>query len=140
MKKFICIIANLTLLVWFFLDMTGVYFENTYLVTTSWRDDGLFFLVFVFALVFFIVKERIGKFVLIIWQTLWLITQIISHEWYTLVGGGGRKISYFKDSIKLIHSESRYIPDLYHIILHLLIFIALVTTILYTRETKKQEL
>src|SRR6056297_2984832 len=137
MKKFSCIIANLTLLVWFFLDITGVYFEKNYLVTTSWREDGLFFLVFVFALIFFIVKERIGKFVLIIWQILWLITQFFSHEWYTLVGGGEGKISYFKDSIKLFHSESRYIPDLYHIILHLLIVIALVTTILYTRETKK---
>ena len=44
MKKRYCIIPQILLLFWFFLDMTGIYFRNTYLVTRSYKDDGIFFL------------------------------------------------------------------------------------------------
>ncbi len=79
MKKKYCIYANLLLLGWFFLDMVGVYFENTYLVTRSWKDDGIFMIIFVAALILLIFKEHIGKYILAGWQALWLITQFFSH-------------------------------------------------------------
>ncbi|GIO43864.1 hypothetical protein [Paenibacillus apis] len=134
MRRFYCLGANLLLLAWFFLIMTGLYFENSYLVTRSWKEDGIFFVLFVLALALFIWKEHIGKYVLMIWLTLWLITQLIFHEWYTVTGGGAGKIRYFEGSVKLIDSEMRYIPDLYHIVLHLLIFISLLLTVLYTKR------
>ena len=43
MKKRYCIIPQILLLFWFFLDMTGIYFRNTYLVARSYKDDGIFF-------------------------------------------------------------------------------------------------
>ena len=46
MKKRYCIIPQILLLFWFFLDMTGIYFRNTYLVTRSYKDDGIFFLIY----------------------------------------------------------------------------------------------
>lgn len=131
MKKKYCVCVNILLLVWFFLDMVGVYFEGTYLVTRSWKDDGIFMIIFAVTLVLFILKERIGKYILVGWQALWLITQFISHEWYTIVGSGEEKMRYFSGSIKLFYSKSRYIPDLYHIVLHILIAVSLVLTSLY---------
>lgn len=43
MKKKTFLICQILLLIWFFLDMTGVYFKDSYLVTRSYIDDGLFF-------------------------------------------------------------------------------------------------
>jgi len=43
---------------------------------------------------------------------------------------------YFSESIKLFYSESRYIPDLYHIVLHILIAASLVLTSLYIIKNK----
>lgn len=137
MKKVYCLIANVILLAWFFMDMTGVYFENNYLVTRSWREDGIYFIIFLIALLLFLLKENIGKYVLIIWQALWLLTQFISHEWFSIFGGGEGKIRYFEGAIKLVNSDSRYIPDAYHTVLHALIIIALITTITYSIKSKK---
>ena len=47
-KKY-SIAANAVLLLWFFLDMIGIYFENKYLVTRSWREDGIYFVIFLLA-------------------------------------------------------------------------------------------
>ncbi len=137
MSKKQCLWANFALLAWFFLDMIGVYFGDTYLVTRSWKEDGIFFVIFVVALMIFIFKENIGKYMLAAWLTLWLITQFLSHELYTVIGGGENKIRYFEGSIKLIKSDTLYIPDLYHIILHILIVIALLLTIRYIIKDKR---
>lgn len=136
MKKQYCVCVNILLLGWFFLDMVGVYFEDTYLVTRSWKDDGIFMIIFVAVLFLFIFKDRIGKYILVGWQTLWLITQFVFHEWYIIVGGGEEKMRYFSGSIKLFYSGSRYIPDLYHIVLHILIAVSLVLTSLYIIRNK----
>ena len=46
MKKRYCIVAQIALLLWFFLDMTGLYFGNKCLVTRSYKEDGIFFLIY----------------------------------------------------------------------------------------------
>ncbi len=122
-----------------FLDMVGLYFGGElYLVTRSWKDDGIFFLIFLISLLLFIFKERVGRYILTIWLSIWLVTQFLSHELFTIIGGGEGKIRYFEGSIKLINSDILYIPDLYHIILHVLILIALVTTLLYSSSLKNK--
>ena len=52
------------------------------------------------------------------------------------MGSTEGKIEYFKDAIKIFTSETVYIPDVYHIILHVLIIIALTTTIIYSFDKK----
>ena len=136
-KKF-SIAANLVLLVWFSLDMTGVYFDTGYLVTRSWRDDGIYFTIFLSALLLYLFKEKIGKYFLSAWLFIWLLTQFLNHEWFTIAGGGTRKIEYFQDALKWVTSETRYIPDVYHTILHLLILSALLTTIIYLIRMRKK--
>ena len=118
MKKIYCIIIQMILLIWFFLDMTGFYFEDKCLVVRSYKDDGIFFFVYLVAIILFIVKEKIGKWFVIGWLTMWFITQFICHEWYTIFNGGFMgalegKIKYFSGTMQWLSIQGRYIPDVY---------------------------
>lgn len=78
-------------------------------------------------------------FLSMIWLAGWFVTQFLSHEWYTLFGRGfmgemEKKIAYFSECIQLINVDGRYVPDVYHIILHILIIIAFVVTLFYREE------
>lgn len=142
MKKNHCIIIHMILLIWFFLDMTGVYFGNKCLVARSYKDDGIFFVIYVVTVILFIVKEKIGKWLVIGWTTMWFATQFVCHEWYTIFNGGFMgtledKFKYFSGTIQWLKIDGRYIPDVYHTILHILILFALVSTIIYAAEDKK---
>ena len=75
----------------------------------------------------------------LIWLAGWFVTQFLSHEWYTLFGRGfmgkmDKKIAYFSECIQLINVDGRYVPDVYHIVLHILIIIAFVVTLLYREK------
>ena len=143
MKKRYCIITQTLLLLWFFLDMTGVYFSSSYLVTRSYKDDGLFFLIYSAVMILFIFKEKIGKWAVWVWTSLWFVIQFLCHEWYTIFSKGVMgsledKIKYFSGAIKWIEIDGRYIPDVYHTILHILILAVVITTALYIRNSKKR--
>lgn len=143
MKKRYCIITQTLLLLWFFLDMTGVYFSNSYLVTCSYKDDGLFFLIYLVAMILFVFKEKIGKWAVLVWTSLWFVIQFLCHEWYAIFSKGVMgsledKIEYFSGAIKWIEIDGRYIPDVYHTILHILILAVVITTALYIRNSKKR--
>jgi hypothetical protein len=123
--------------------MTGVYFSNSYLVTRSYKDDGLFFLIYLVAMILFIFKEKIGKWAVWVWTSLWFVIQFLCHEWYTIFSKGVMgsledKIKYFSGAIKWIEIDGRYIPDVYHTILHILILAVVITTALYIRNSKKR--
>ena len=137
-KKY-SIVANVVLLVWFFLDMVGISFNNVYLVTRSWRDEGIYFVIFLIAFLLYIFKEQIGKYILSLWLFMWLITQFFSHEWITIIGNGQGKIDYFRDALKWIECETRYIPDVYHTILHIFILIALINTIIFVVKSRMKQ-
>lgn len=144
MKRIHCIIIQLTLLIWFFLDMTGLYLGNNCLVTRSYKDDGVFFLIYLAVVILFIVKERIGKWLAIVFLTMWFVIQFICHEWYTIFNGGFMgslegKIEYFSGTIQWLQIDGRYIPDVYHTILHILILCALIGTTVYSRKTAKKK-
>lgn len=125
MNKILCIISNLFLLIWFFLNMIGISIDGKILVTRSYKYDGLFFIIFLAFFLLFIFYEKVGKYLLMGWLFMWLLTQFFSHWYYTIFGPSEGKINYFADTIKLIPSSNTYIPDLYHIILHVLILVSL---------------
>jgi hypothetical protein len=131
MNKHICIITNIILLLWFFLDMIGMNIGNKILVSIAYKEDGIFFIIYLAVFICFIVKDSIGKYLLGAWLLLWFVAQFFSHWYFTIIGASEEKLRYFKDTIKLIYNTDRYIPDLYHIILHVLILLALVCLILY---------
>ena len=49
-----------------------------------------------------------------------------------------RKIEYFSGTIQWLKIEGKYIPDVYHTILHILIIFALTVTIIYTAKSNKK--
>lgn len=138
MKKNICIAFQLILLAWFFLDMTGLSVGNKCLVTRSYKEDGIFFVIYLFTFLLFLLKEKIGKWLVTGWLAMWFITQFLSHEWYTIFGSGFMgsvegKINYFSDTIHWITFNGRYFPDVYHTVLHLLILSAFISTVVYIK-------
>ena len=142
--KIICIILQSLLLVWFFLDMTGMTIGGRCLVTRSYQDDGIFFLIYLAAFLLFLFWNRIGRWAVAGFSTLWFVTQFICHEWYTIFNGGFMgslqgKIDYFADTIHWITAEGRYIPDLYHTILHVLILSVVISTFIFIRTDGRRE-
>jgi len=74
----------------------------------------------------FLLWEPVGKWILLAELTLWFVTQFFSHEYFTIFGASDRKLKgyneCFEGTVKLFPiSETRLVPDLYHIVLHLLI-------------------
>ena len=81
----------------------------------------------------FLLWEPIGKWVLFVELALWLIEQFFCHEYFTIFGSSSNKLrgynECFDGTVKLFPvSETHLIPDLYHIVLHLLILADLVLT------------
>lgn len=70
------VVTNLMLLVWFALDMVGINFSGTYLVSQSWQDDEVFFLIAIVCFLLFLFKEKVGRYVIVTWLTIWLIHTI----------------------------------------------------------------
>jgi hypothetical protein len=94
-------------------------------------------------MILFIFKEKIGKWAVWVWTSLWFVIQFLCHEWYTIFSKGVMgsledKIKYFSGAIKWIEIDGRYIPDVYHTILHILILAVVITTALYIRNSKKR--
>jgi len=137
MKKKYVLIPTILLLVWFFLDMIGISFKDSYLVSRSFSEDGVYFIIFLVSLLLFIFKEKLGKYLLTIWLSIWLFTQCLFHYGYQLIGQTAEsKMNYFDGSIKIFNIDG-YFPDLYHFILHILILISLFTVIIYLIKNKK---
>ena len=133
------IIVNAFLMIWFFMDMVGLSIGDNILVTRSYKDDGIFFIIFAVALVWFIIRDNIGKYILLSWLFIWFSTQFYFHWYFTMFGPWKGKINYFANTIKLIQSSNIYIPDLYHIVLHVLILVSLISTITYCVNSRKRK-
>ena len=143
MKKNLVLCLQIVLLIWFSLDMTGLYFGDRCLVTSSYKDDGILLLIYLVTVILFVVTENIGKWLSIGWLSMWLITQFICHEWYTIFNSGfmgnlQNKIEYFSGTMQWLRIEGKYIPDIYHTVLHILILFTLISTVIYIRKSGKK--
>ena len=72
-----------------------------------------------------------GKWILLGILLLWFAVQFMCHWYYTLFGASERKLQgyndCFKDTIRLFPmSDKRLVPDLYHILLHVLILLNII--------------
>lgn len=144
MSKRICIVANVWLAIWFFFDMTGLKIGSFNLVQSAWQDDGIFFTIFIALFVLFLVKDKYGKYPLTVWILLWLVTQFFSHWYYTIFGVTEKKLigynNYFANTYHIVPtSDSVLVPDLYHILLHVFIGIALTCMIIFCMRNKEEE-
>ena len=140
MKKKMFLICQILLLIWFFLDMTGVYFKDSYLVTRSYIDDGLFFVIYLATVVLFLIKDKIGKWAVLGWSVIWFIAQFMSHELVTITGNGyENKTHYFEGALKWLEIDGVYVPDVYHTVLHILILAVIVTGAVYVFQRKSKK-
>ncbi|WP_167958476.1 hypothetical protein [Anaerosporobacter faecicola] len=126
------LLANAILLVWFAFCLTGLRIGNIWLVERE-LSDSIFLVIALVAFVLYVVKEKIGKFVLAGWLFMWFVAQFFCHWFYTIFGVSEEKLrSYnacFKDTYHIIPaSDTVLIPDLYHIVLHILILSAFLVT------------
>lgn len=69
-----------------------------------------------------------GKWILLSVLILWFTVQFFCHWYFTIFGASERKLKGYNDCFRhTIHlvplSETRLIPDLYHIVLHTLILL-----------------
>lgn len=140
MKKKMFLICQILLLIWFFLDMTGVYFKDSYLVTRSYIDDGLFFVIYLATVVLFLIKDKIGKWAVLGWSAIWFIAQFMSHEFVTITGNGyENKMHYFEGALKWLEIDGVYVPDVYHTVLHILILAVIITGAVYVFQRKSKK-
>ena len=140
MKKKMFLICQILLLIWFFLDMTGVYFKDSYLVTRSYIDDGLFFVIYLATVVLFLIKDKVGKWVVLGWSVIWFIAQFMSHEIVTITGNGyENKMHYFEGALKWLEIDGVYVPDVYHTVLHILILAVIITGFVYVFQRKSKK-
>ena len=78
------------------------------------------------ALASFYLLRPAGKWILLSVLCLWFVIQFFCHWYYTIFGASRRKLegynACFRGTVRLFpESEKRLVPDLYHIVLHLLI-------------------
>jgi hypothetical protein len=66
--------------------MFGLKLENKYLVEGAIKDEWIFMIVPTITLLLYIFTEKVGRYIHLIWLFMWLITQFLSYEWYTLLG------------------------------------------------------
>ncbi len=61
MSKKVCIVANLCLVVWFFFDMIGFQIGNFILVERAWKEDGIFFVIYIALFPLLFIKRQVWK-------------------------------------------------------------------------------
>ena len=144
MYKKLALLSNMILMFWFFFDMIGLKIGNIVLVEQAWKEDFIFFFIYILAFTLFLVKDKYGKYFLTIWLSLWLIVQFSSHWYYTIFGVTERKLTsynqFYSNTYHIVPtSNSMLVPDLYHILLHIFILFALFSMIIYCIKGRKVE-
>ncbi len=82
-------------------------------------------------LIAFYCLQPAGKWILFGILLLWFIVQFMCHWYFTIFGASEQKLKGYNDcfrgAVRLFPmSDTRLIPDLYHIVLHLLILVNLI--------------
>ena len=136
MKLWVSIISCL-LWIWFLGCTISWRFGKTLLVEGMGIKSVEFvaLAVFTVGIGLYFLWEPVGKWVLLAELSLWLTLQFFCHEYYTIFGASQKKLKgynqCFAHTVKLFpQSDTRLIPDLYHIVLHILIALDLVLVIL----------
>ena len=77
----------------------------------------------------------VGKWILLAILLLWFTVQFFCHWYYTIFGASEKKLSgyneCFRGTLRIFPtSEKRLVPDLYHIVLHILILANIICCLL----------
>ena len=129
-------IAQAILFVWFFGCICTYKFGTRILVEGVGIKSAEFMMLCLFSvgILFFWWIPPFGEWLLLSVLLFWFIVQFFCHWYYTIFGASEKKLKgyneCFKDTIRLIPaSDSKLIPDLYHILLHLFLLANILLTI-----------
>ena len=86
-------------------------------------------------LILFYTLRPAGKWILLAVLILWFAVEFFCHWFFTIFGASERKLKGYNDcfrgTVRLFPmSETRLIPDLYHIVQHLLILLNMIACLL----------
>lgn len=116
------------LVVWFFGCVCSYKIGKKYLVEGMGIKSAEFFMLCLFSggLAFTYIFDSFGKWILFGVLILWFVVQFFCHWYYTIFGASQKKIDGYNECFKNTYrifpmSDKRLVPDLYHIILHILI-------------------
>lgn len=124
------IAAQLVLWLWFFGCVVTYRFGRLYLVGGVGLKSAEFIMLCMYSVgvISFHLWHGVGKWVLLFVLTAWFVVQFLCHWRYTIFGASEKKLrgynECFRGTVRLIpESDTRLIPDLYHIVLHILILL-----------------
>ena len=126
----LAIIAQAALWIWF-LGCTVTWRIGKCLLVEGMGVKSMEFrmlCLYTLAVVLFHAWRPFGKWFLLGALLVWLAVQFRCHWYYTLFGADEKKLrgynNCFRDTARIFPmSETRLVPDLYHIVLHLLILL-----------------
>ncbi|MCI8618453.1 MAG: hypothetical protein HFG44_00030 [Oscillospiraceae bacterium] len=126
-------IAQFLLIFWFF-GCICTYKLGKYILVEGVgikSPEFVMFCLFGIGIILFWQFPLVGEWWIFVVLVAWLIIQFFCHWYYTLFGASEKKLKgyneCFQNTVHIIPaSEEKLIPDLYHIILHLLILLNLV--------------
>ena len=128
--KVVTLIAQLVLFLWFFGCICTYKCGKYILVEGMGIKSAEFVMLCLFGsgVVLFWLFPRVGAWFLLAVLLFWLIVQFFCHWYYTLFGASEKKLKGYNDCFRnTVHliptSETKLIPDLYHILLHALIIL-----------------
>ncbi|MDF2535470.1 MAG: hypothetical protein K0R18_1629 [Bacillales bacterium] len=138
MKKTTNILVSV-LFFWFTLDILGVKIGNFYLVESAIKDepiDIIWWIIFIICFVIFIMKDKIGKYILLSFVSIWCFIQ------YSMYFNSAKRIerynSFFKETHHIISPSNEFlIKDTYHIFLDLFLFVVLINLITFAVKSKR---
>ena len=124
----VTVILQIALWIWFLGCITTYRFGRCLLVEGMGIKSAEFFMLCLYSigLLAYYGIPKAGRWILPAVLLLWPTVQFFCHWYYTIFGASRKKLlgynDCFRDTVHLIPmSDKRLIPDLYHIILHILI-------------------
>ena len=126
----ITIVLQAALWIWFFGCIVTYKIHGLILVGGMGVKSAEFLMLCLYSLglAAFYALLNAGKWILLAVLLLWFIVQFFCHWYYTIFGASPKKLKGYnaclQDTVRLLPvSETRLIPDLYHILLHGLILL-----------------
>lgn len=132
----VLLIFELVLLAWFWGCIVTYKIGKCTLVDGMGIHSAEFImlLIYIMSILSYLLFPQIGRFIVLATLVFWLIVQFFCHWYYTLFGASDMKIKgyneCFKNTIRIFpQRDNKIIPDLYHIVLHLLILVNITLSI-----------
>ena len=124
------VLIQVALWIWF-LGCTITYRVKNYILVEGMGIKSAEFIMLCFysiGLISYHLFQPVGKWILLTVLVLWFAIQFLGHWYYTIFGASEKKIAgyneCFERTLRIFPmSEKRLVPDLYHIILHILIVV-----------------